>query len=446
MINAVSFGSQQTTQENKKPSVVIPALVGGAAGLAGGYFVPWSKATKYGEDKVDEFLKADDAKADLDKITAEDKQADVKTLKDALEANKNAPEKTETTEKAGTNVIDELFKDNATDTELSKVLAKVEGTPKLEDLQKVVIEGADQPIKNSEDIIKLAKKAAEEMEKDKESFKIITEGPLAAHIKKAADNSVFVQPCKPEVKESFTAGTGAVELNRISLYSSKEKEISAAAKKLKQGQDTTTIPNGKGVIQIKKSDKGVITVESGTMKAKAFTSDGKGAIELSKVKEYAGKNIQKAAGELKNGTETNIVNGETAIQIKKSDKGIVTVESGKIEKVQNVVPDTKIEFKKLEDLTKETEEKRAAFVKNKSIATELGIKAETTDATKVTKEQVEKAFKATTSKASKEVEDAFKNVHSLIKKVSAIRVAGFAAGGMLLAGLLAYAFGGNKEQ
>lgn len=510
MINAVGFGSQQTTQTTQKSNgfPYAAVAVGGIGGAVGGYFVPWSKSDKYAEGDVAKFMAADDAKSDLTKITAEDKQADVKTLTTALETTK--PEKAETT------VIDELFKDNATETELSKVLEKVEGTPKLEKLKRSMIEGADGKIKEIETISAEMKTASETI---KDAPIIFKKDDYAIQLSKEADNSITIQPLKPETKEVLKGGTNAVELDKISHYAYKSAAIKTAASKLEKGKDTIIL-DGKSVIQIKKSDKNVVTVESGTMESvktfksngkkavalnpkvagyssielkkaktaadklkpgeevtftnnktnstikikksdkgkvtiergtmkpvRTFKADGKGAVEFSKIKDYSSqiKSFKDAAAKLENGKEATLELNKKTVLIKKSDKGVVTLEHGQMEKVEELVPDKTVAPGKLDDLIKKAAAERADFEKTKALAKELGIDAQSTETTKITKEKAEKVFKATASNISQEVETAFKNIHSLIKKVSAIKVVGFAAAGMLLAGLIASAVGGNKE-
>lgn len=199
MVNAVSYGSQPQIQEKKKPSVILPAVVGGAAGAGVGYFTDFAKKAKY--ENVDTFVKTG-SKDDLKDIKDENK-TDKEALESAFDAEAKA--KTATDEK-----IKALFPDEkTTSAKLSDVLGKMDDAPKAEDLRAIVsADNAEEAIKTEETKLAEIKKATVEKGKTAE----VTVGDKVYQVSKGEDDAISFVEGKmegEEGKKTFKAAEGA---------------------------------------------------------------------------------------------------------------------------------------------------------------------------------------------------------------------------------------------
>lgn len=340
-VNAVSFGSQQsTTQENKKPSVVVPAIVGGVIG-AGSMFTPLGKSPKYKD--ADEFVKAETAKDDLKNVSADDKSNDKTILEKALESKKGVDPK----------VMDELFANDAKEVEVSKVLEKIEHKPTLADLQATVKDNADADIKAADDELAEIKKEADALEKGKSkeiknnTIQIAKDNDgkvTVARGKMEATASKIFKPAEGEVEKTLPAEVGNKDLTVADHAAINE----IATKELKDNVTETVKPlDAQRYVQVKKAQDGKITYQLGKMEPKKMPVEFKvdsslasnqfnNLEELNKALEASpvesGKIIKEAAKDLKDEPKVVIYNEVKGSAAKLSQKdGKINIEYGTIE-------------------------------------------------------------------------------------------------------------------
>ena len=158
MIKAVSFGSQETTaQENKKPSVVVPTIVGGGIGGVVTGITPLGKSPQF-KDHADFFEKSDKAKEALDAIKDDDKKADKQTLEDALN----------TAKKDSKDKVDNLFKGDIKEVDVNSVLSEIEHKPSIDDLKATIDKTVDDVFKTRQEQFDAYKKVGEELKNGEE--------------------------------------------------------------------------------------------------------------------------------------------------------------------------------------------------------------------------------------------------------------------------------------
>ena len=157
--------------------------------------------------------------------------------------------------------------------------------------------------------------------------------------------------------------------------------------------------------------------------------------------------IKEAADSLEKGKDKIITIGDSAVQVKKDDKDVVTFVRGKEEgepKAFKAGSEAPVDFAAHQ---KSVEAKRAKFTTHTELAKTLGIDAKTTGEVKIKKAAATSALDLVSSTASSEVKTAFENLKDLLpKKISVMRVAGIAAAGAALAGLAAVVLGGGSDK
>ncbi len=268
MIHAVSFGSQQQAQQEKKfPAVA--TVVGLGAGAGAGYFL---KDPKYKD--ADSFLNSSEAEGDLKNVTSnDDNKSHIEKLQNALKAGKDSDEKNKKT-------IETLFSGDKKEVALADVLKEAEGKPSVDDLKAVLADKAEETMaKTHEDELAEVKKAAEALEKGKDNS-------VGDNIKiyKDSEGKVTVERGKKDGATQASKTFKMDEGEKIQKLTVASDELSVAdhtaidkiAKEKLVDKTEAVDKVGDKFVQVKKSADGKsVTYQFGTMESKFVINESK---------------------------------------------------------------------------------------------------------------------------------------------------------------------------
>lgn len=233
-VSANSFGAQTQAQaqpQEKKRSVLLPALAGTAVAGVAAAISPLGKNPKY--SAAGDLFESSEAKAELGEITGDDDKAKAKIITDEIDARAAA-------DKTNKETLDALYKDNAKP-KISEVLPKIDSNIKLEDIQAVLTEDATKAATAQADLhTKLTEAAAKITESAKDPQVVtIGEGDKAVHyqVSKADGKGVasYVTGTLGEEKDGkkpFTATGAPEEISKLEEKVNSNKKLKGLAEAL----------------------------------------------------------------------------------------------------------------------------------------------------------------------------------------------------------------------
>lgn len=218
MVNAVNNSQSQPTQQKKQGSVVIPAVIGGAAGVGGTYFTPWGKKPVH--DSAEGLIGCKDMADEVKEIKGKD--GDVLVLTKAKEA----------ADKAVSSKIETLYgKDGKAEPLASAVLKEVDSSYTFENIQDALKDdGADaKSIKAKKDQLTKIKDAVKDS--NEATVKI---GDVEYKVVKNAEGKITYSDTKAPAAEAPKAAPAAESSKVVAENACSSLEAKDTVKKVQE--------------------------------------------------------------------------------------------------------------------------------------------------------------------------------------------------------------------